>query len=131
MNDPISDMLTRIRNAYLSKHTKITAPYSGINLKIAEKLKQLGFLQEVSVDDSGKFKLITIELKYHQHQPVVTSIRRISTPGRRIYKSHHQLTKTRVLSGYGAIIISTSSGIMTDKEARTAKIGGEIICQVW
>jgi small subunit ribosomal protein S8 len=129
MTDPIADMLTRIKNGYMAHKEKVAIPYSGLKFRVAQKLEQLGYLSAVNVTGEKTTKQVIVDLKYQHKTPVITAIKRISTPGRRIYVSHNKLPRT--LSGYGAVLLSTSKGLMTDKEARQEKIGGEIICQVW
>ena len=129
MTDPIADMLTRIRNGYLAGHQQVLVPHSNLKLKLAEKLQQLGYLNAVELSSEKLAQQITLTLKYQDKLPVISSIKRISKPGRRVYTKSHGIKP--VLSGFGATIITTSQGIFTDKEAKQKGLGGEIICQVW
>jgi small subunit ribosomal protein S8 len=124
--DTIGDMLTRIRNALLVKKPEVKVPYSKINLKIAEILKKEGFINDYSQPDKTG---IIIILKYIKNKPAITHIKRISKLSRRIYLKKEEIKP--VLQGLGIAIISTSQGIITDKEARKRRIGGEVICEVW
>jgi len=132
MTDPIADMLARIRNAAMARHEVARIPASKIKKSIAELLAQEGFLSSVSEEEWGpaKRKTIMVTLKYSgDRTSAFTGIRRVSKPGRRVYVGHNKIP--RVLNGLGVSIISTSQGLMTDKEARTKKVGGELICEVW
>lgn len=128
LTDPISDMLTRIRNAYLAKKDEVVLPSSKIKFAIANILKDNGFLAAVKVEDGLK-KELKLKLFYRNKQPSMENIKRVSKPGQRIYASAKDLPI--VLSGYGIAIISTPKGIMTNKEAKKQNIGGEIICEVY
>lgn len=132
MTDPISDMLTRIRNASLARHDKATMPGSHLKRHIAEILKSEGYIADVreeNRDDNGHNEL-TIFLKYgRDRQGVIDGIRRVSRPGRRVFVRHDRIPL--VLSGLGISILSTSRGVMSDKDARRQKVGGELICEVW
>lgn len=130
MTDPIADMLTRIRNAVLVRHEKVEIPASKMKRQIAEILKEEGFIKDAEYIDDGKQGIIRIFLKYGpNNEPVITGLKRISKPGLRVYAKHEELP--RVLRGLGIAIISTSQGVMTDKQARRAGIGGEVICYIW
>ncbi|MET1254490.1 30S ribosomal protein S8 [Aliikangiella maris] len=128
MQDPIADMLTRIRNGQSAGKKVVSMPSSKVKVSIAEVLKQEGYISDhaKSVDD-GKTEL-TIELKYHQGRPVIDTIKRVSRPGLRIYKKSNELP--RVLDGLGIAIVSTSKGVMTDRAARSIGHGGEVLCIV-
>jgi len=128
MTDPIADMLTRIRNAYKVRKQEATFPYSKLKMKICEILVREGYLEKVQTNED-KFPQIVVTLKYSGRQGALESIKRISKPGSRCYVQADQLTK--VLNGFGVSIVSTSKGIMTGKEARGAKLGGELICEVY
>lgn len=131
MTDPIADMLTRIRNAALARHDRTEIPASKLKAAVAEILKSEGYIADVrpSENDSGPKKL-TIVLKYgRDRQSAIDGVRRISRPGRRIYVHHDEIPK--VFSGLGISILSTSRGIMSDRDARRLKVGGELICEVW
>ena len=128
--DPIGDMLTRIRNGQMRSLTKIVIPFSNFRLKILEVLKKEGYIINFNIsDDKNKIKSILVDLKYYEGQPVIKEIKRISKPGRRIYAKADSIS--RIQNGLGLAIVSTSMGIMSDTDARTKKIGGEIICRVF
>ena len=136
MTDPIADMLSRIRNAVAANHRTLTMPGSKVKLRIAEILKQEGYVADVRQEEWGpkKHQTLTIVLKYgngagSERISAFQGIRRVSRPGRRVYVGHDQIP--RVLSGLGISILSTSHGLMTDKEARRQKVGGELLCEVW
>ena len=130
MNDPIADMLTRIRNALIARHDTVTLPASNMKKAIAKILLDEGYVKSIdSIDDDvqGQIKIV---LKYAQgKQSVIKGLKRISKPGLRVYARREELPK--VLGGLGVAIISTSKGIMTDKEARNAGIGGEVLAYIW
>jgi len=128
MTDPVSDMLTRIRNASLARHERTRIPASQLKKHIAEILKSEGFIADVRTEDDPR--TLTIVLKYSRDRAsAIDGIRRVSRPGRRVYVRHDRIP--RVLSGMGVAILSTSRGILSDKEARRQKVGGELICEVW
>ena len=129
MTDPIADMLTRIRNANQERHETVKVPGSKMKIKIAEILKEEGFIKDFTVEEDGVKKTIVITLKYNGNERVITGLRRISKPGLRIYAKVDEVPK--VLNGLGIAILSTSKGVMTDKEARAQKVGGEVIAYVW
>jgi small subunit ribosomal protein S8 len=128
MQDPIADMLTRIRNGQSAGKKAVSMPSSKLKASIAEVLKSEGYITDVArSEEAGKAEL-TIELKYHQGSPVIDTIKRVSRPGLRIYKKSTELP--RVLDGLGVAIVSTSKGVMTDRAARKAGHGGEVLCIV-
>lgn len=128
--DPIADMLTRIRNGLTAKHETVEIPASQIKKAIADLLVSEGYLQSAEIVGEGVKQNIVVTLKYGANgQKVINGIKRISTPGLRIYSSVEDLP--RVLNGLGIAIISTNKGIMTDKQARQAKVGGEVLAYVW
>ncbi|MBS4007418.1 MAG: 30S ribosomal protein S8 [Clostridium sp.] len=130
MTDPIADMLTRIRNAAMVKHEAVEIPGSKVKLAIADILKSEGFIKEFEFKKDNKQGMIRVYLKYGPNRErVITGLKRISKPGLRVYASKDQLPK--VLGGLGIAIISTSQGIMTDKAARKAGTGGEVLCYIW
>lgn len=130
INDPIADMLTRIRNANTVRHTSVDVPASNVKKRLAEILLNEGFIKSFNVIDDDKQGLIRIELKYgEQKERVISGLKRISKPGLRVYAKKNELPK--VLGGLGVAIISTSNGIITDKEARKLNVGGEVVCYVW
>jgi small subunit ribosomal protein S8 len=130
MTDPIADMLTRIRNANMVKHESVEIPGSKIKIAIADILKREGFIKEYDFKKDNKQGTIRIYLKYGPNrEKVITGLKRISKPGLRVYAANDQVPK--VLSGLGVAIVSTSQGIMTDKAARKAGVGGEVLCYIW
>jgi len=129
MTDPITDMLNRIRNAQAVNHPTVDIPFSKIKFQIAQILAREGFVEKVEKKGRKTRKIIRITLKYIDGIPFISGLKRISKPGQRIYLSKGKIKKVK--GGYGIAIISTSKGLMTDKEARKAKIGGEVICEVW
>ena len=130
MTDPIADLLTRVRNANMVKHTSVDVPASNVKNKIVEILLEEGYIKGFDIIDDGKQGLIRIELKYGENKErVITGLKRISKPGLRVYAKKTDISK--VLGGLGLAIISTSNGIVTDKEARKLGVGGEVICYVW
>ncbi|WP_166245962.1 30S ribosomal protein S8 [Paenibacillus turpanensis] len=130
MSDPIADMLTRIRNANIVRHETVEIPASKIKREIAEILKREGFIRDAEYVEDNKQGIIRIFLKYGQeNERVITGLKRISKPGLRVYAKSYEVP--RVLGGLGIAILSTSKGVMSDKEARQAKSGGEVICYVW
>jgi small subunit ribosomal protein S8 len=129
MTDAIADMLTIIRNGYLASKFEVTVPFSKLKKNLAEKLKGLGYLEEVSEETAENRKLLRIKLRYANGKPEVEGIKRISKPGLRVYKDKNQIPY--VYGGLGAAIISTNKGLLSDREARKNKVGGEIICEVW
>ena len=129
MTDPVSDMLTRIRNAALARHERTHMPASLLKKHIAEILKSEGFIADVRTNEDDPRQL-TIVLKYGRYRSsALDGIRRVSRPGRRVYVRHDHIP--RVLSGMGVAILSTSRCVMSDKEARRLKVGGELLCEVW
>ncbi|MFA7347428.1 MAG: 30S ribosomal protein S8 [Desulfurivibrionaceae bacterium] len=130
MTDPLADMLTRIRNAGMVKFETVEMPLSKMKTGVAAILKKEGFINDYQVVDKDTQGVLRIEMKYDQNnERIITNLKRVSKPGRRIYVKHDQIPK--VMSGLGIAIISTSKGIFTDKEARAMKIGGELLCEVW
>ncbi len=130
MTDPISDMLARIRNASTAMHDDVMIPASKIKENIARILVDEGFVDGLEVVEDGPHPMIKINLRYSpERERAISGIRRISKPGRRVYRGAQELP--RVLGGLGVAIISTSQGVMTDKEARRAKVGGEVLAYVW
>ena len=128
MSDPIADMLTRIRNGQAAKKSSVQLPSSKQKLAIANLLKQEGYIQDVSVKTEGHMSTMVIELRYFQGRPVIEVIKRVSRPGLRVYKGSGELPQVR--DGLGVAIISTSRGIMTDRAARSAGQGGEVVAVV-
>jgi len=129
LNDPIGDMLARIKNSQLRNHKKVELPSSNFKQKIAEVLKNEGYINNYQVSSDKNKSKLEIELKYNYGSPVISSIQRVSKPGRRIFSSAESLPK--INNGLGIAIVSTPKGVMTDIDARKQKIGGEIICKVF
>ena len=129
VTDPIADMLTRIRNANQMRYKEVEVPASKIKVEIARILKEQGFISNYKVSKDSIQNAITLELKYVQKERVITGLKRISKPGLRVYASAQDIP--RVLNGLGIAIISTSKGLMTDKEARTQNLGGEVLAYIW
>ena len=130
MTDPIADMLTRIRNASLARHDRAEMPHSRLKEHVATVLKAEGYLDDVRLSEGEGPKTLTVVLRYgRDRESVIDGIRRVSTPGRRVYVRHDRIDK--VCSGMGISILSTSRGVMTDKEARRQRVGGELLCEVW
>ena len=130
LNDPISDMIARIKNGLMRAKTKIEMPSSNYKIKILEVLKSEGFIINFSLTDSANNKQnLLIDLKYHSGSPVINNIERISKPGRRVYSRANSIPK--VMNGLGLAILSTPKGVMSDTEARKNNVGGEIICRIF
>lgn len=129
--DPISDLLTRIRNAHLAKHDRLDAPTSKLRLEVCRMLKEQGYIENFElVDVEQTLKSVRIYLRYDENgRPAIRRLRRVSKPGRRVYRGAKEIP--RVLNGLGLGIISTSRGLLTDQEARQQRIGGEFLCEVW
>ena len=128
MTDPIADMLTRIRNAQSADKAQVSMPASKMKASIAKVLKQEGYIADFNIAENGGKPELTIDLKYYEGKPVIASIKRVSRPGIRTYKGKDELPQ--VDSGLGVAIISTPAGVMTDRAARAAGVGGEVICYV-
>lgn len=129
MTDPITDFLTRIKNAAMAGHQEVIIPHSKMKEAIAHLLMDTGYITGVKRDETRAHSPLVLQLKYHGRQPAVSEIRLLSTPGRRLYASVKDIPKT--LGGYGITIVTTNQGVMTDTQARKANVGGELICQIW
>ena len=129
LTDPIGDMIARIKNAQLRNHRVVELPSSNFKVSISEILKNEGYIIDYKINEDKKKPVLSINLKYHSGNPVISTIERISKPGRRIFSSAESLPK--INNGLGIAIISTPKGVMTDLDARKQKIGGEIICKVF
>ena len=129
LSDPIGDMIARVKNAQARNHKKVELPSSNFKSKIADILKNEGFIKDCKVLDNGKKPILTLELKYHSGNPVISNFERISKPGRRIFSSADSLPK--INNGLGIAIVSTPKCVMTDIDARKQRVGGEIICKVF
>ncbi len=128
MTDPISDMLTRIRNAQAVRKGEVLLPYSKVKFAIAKILEQEGYVARATQEHEAKFPVIRVELRYQNNQPKIHMVRRVSRPGLRVYAKSTELPK--VLSDMGIAIVSTPNGLMTNKEARSRHLGGEVICEI-
>ena len=129
LSDPIGDMIARVKNAQARNHKKVALPSSNFKTKIADILKNEGFIKDFKVNTEDNKSILSVELKYHSGNPVISAFERISKPGRRIFSSADGLPK--INNGLGIAIISTPKGVMTDIDARKEKVGGEIICKVF
>ncbi|MBD1163031.1 MAG: 30S ribosomal protein S8 [Candidatus Pelagibacter sp.] len=129
LSDPIGDMIARIKNAQVRNHKKVDLPSSNFKMKIADILKNEGFIKDFKINKENNKPLLSLELKYHSGNPVISTFERVSKPGRRIFSSADSLPK--INNGLGIAIVSTPKGVMTDIDARKQKVGGEIICKVF
>ncbi len=130
VSDPIADMLTKIRNAAMAGHEKVDVPTSKLKLEIVKILKTEGYIKNFKKTIEGNLSIIRIFLKYDDaNEPVIHGLKKVSTPGRRVYSGYKDLP--RVFNGYGTVIVSTSDGVTTGKKAAEKMIGGELICTVW
>ena len=130
MTDPIADMLTRIRNAALVRNERADMPHSRLKEHVATVLKAEGYIDDVRVSEGDDRKTLTLILRYgRDRQSAIDGLKRVSTPGRRVYVRHDRID--RVCSGMGISILSTSRGVMTDREARKQRVGGELLCEIW
>ncbi len=130
MTDPIADMLTRLRNAVIAKHARVDVPASKLKVEIAKLLKDEGYIRDYRVEKNGAFDQLVIELKFGRNRErVITDLKRVSRPGRRVYARKDRLP--RVLGGMGTAILSTSGGLITSRDAEKQGVGGEVICFVW
>ena len=128
MSDPISDMLTRIRNAQTVGHAEVSMPASQLKASIAKVLKDEGYIEDFAVRDAGPKRELRIGLKYYAGRPVIERLERVSKPGLRVYRGRDDIP--RVMNGLGVAIVSTSKGVMTDRRARETGVGGEVLCVV-
>ncbi len=130
MTDPVSDMLTRIRNATTVRHDRTDIPASKTKLEIAKILKQEGYIRTFKMLEEGPQGLIRVYLKYAEDgEPVIHGLQRVSKPGRRVYRGADKLPKVR--NGLGVAVVSTNRGVLTDEQARSLRVGGEILCEIW
>jgi small subunit ribosomal protein S8 len=130
VTDPLSDMLTRIRNANIAKHSKVDIPASKIKISVAKILKDEGYIKNLKLIKDRKHGLIRIYLKYDEYnEGVITGLKRMSKPGRRLYVKHKDIPL--ILNGMGIAVLSTSKGVLADREARKANVGGELLCSIW
>jgi len=129
-SDPIADLLTRIRNASRAEHEKVDIPSSKLKIRIVELLKEEGFIKNFRVLEDRKQNMLRVYLKYGQgNEKIISGLVRVSTPGRRLYVTHHEIPS--ILGGMGVALVSTSRGVMADREARKQKVGGEVLAYVW
>jgi len=130
MTDPIADLLTQIRNAFLAKHDRLDVPMSKLKRNVCDLLKQEGYLDDFEIVDGTPSSVLRIYLHYSRTgQPAIRRLRRVSRPGRRVYRGADDIKP--VLNGLGTAIVSTSRGLVTDRQARSERIGGEVLCEVW
>lgn len=130
MTDPISDMLARIRNGALARHDRVEMPHSNLKKHIADVLKAEGFLDDVRESEGEGKKTLTLVLRYGRDKAsAIDGVRRVSAPGRRVYVRYDRIPRVR--SGMGVSILSTSRGVMADRQAREQKVGGELLCEIW
>ena len=129
MNDPIADMIIRIKNALMAKHDTVMVPHSKMKQKIGEILVATKYVEECKVENKMPQSELVIKLRYVGRLAAITDVKRVSTPGRRVYTSSKKVP--RALGGYGITIVSTSKGVMTDKDAKKQNLGGEVLCQIW
>lgn len=127
--DKIADFLTRVRNASKAKKIKVAIPSSSLKKNLAEILKQQKFIEGYSIAEDNKQNVLNIDLKYVKGKPAISGLQRVSKPGLRVYKKSNELP--RVLNGLGVAVISTSEGLLTDKDARKKSLGGEVLCYIW
>lgn len=129
MTDPIADMLTRVRNAGMARHRRVDIPVSKLKVQLARLLKENHYIHDYKLLDDGTRPVLRLYLKYYQDKPVIRELRRVSRPGLRRYVGVEEIPRVR--NGLGMAVLSTSRGIMTDREARAAKVGGELLAIVW
>lgn len=129
LTDPIADMLTRVRNAGQARHRRVDMPVSRMKTEIARILKENHYIHDYKILDDGKHGVLRLYLKYYQEKPIIRELKRVSRPGLRRYVGVEEIPRVR--NGLGVAILSTSRGVMTDREARTARVGGELLATVW
>ncbi len=129
MNDPIADMITRIKNALMAKHDSVEIPHSKLKERIGQILLQSNYIEDVKVEQKAPQAQIVVKLRYVGRLSAITDVKRVSKPGRRVYAPASKIP--RALGGYGITIVSTSKGVMTDADAKKQNLGGEVLCQVW
>lgn len=129
MTDPIADLLTRVRNASASKHKRVDIPVSKLKTEVARILKENHFIHDYKVLDDGRHGILRLYLKYYQDRPVIRNLKRVSRPGLRVYRGASELPRIR--GGLGIAILSTSRGVMSDRQARSENVGGEVMALVW
>ena len=130
MTDPLADMLTRVRNAHHAGHEKVEIPASKLKMGVAKVLKKEGFIKNYKLIQDKKQGVLRVYLRYtEENKPIIRGLKKVSTPGRRVYAGYEEIPPVR--SGFGVTILSTSKGVVSDRDARTQKVGGEVLCQVW
>lgn len=129
LSDPVSDLLCRLRNATRAEHPDLVVPHSRLKESIAQVFQREGFLEAVSVEGTTTQKSIRLRLKYAGRKSVIEGLRRLSSPGRRVYAACNSIPKVR--GGLGVVVLSTSAGVLTDREARKRNLGGELLCSIW
>lgn len=129
MTDPIADMIIRVKNAFLASKASVSIPHSKLKEAVAKILEAEGYVESFEIKPTASQKTIEIKLKYIGKIPAITEVRRLSKPGRRMYATVNDIPRS--LGGYGVTIISTSKGVITDKDARKMNVGGEVLCQIW
>jgi small subunit ribosomal protein S8 len=129
VTDPIADLLTRVRNAQMARHRRVDMPVSKLKVEVSRLLKENHYIHDFKILDDGKHPVLRLYLKYYQDKPVIRELRRVSKPGLRQYVGVGEIPRVR--NGLGMALLSTSRGVMTDREARAAKIGGELLAIVW
>ena len=132
MTDPVADMLTRIRNGVAAEKQAVNIPYSRLKHDIAKVMRREGYIENFKESGEGTHRLLRVYLRYGPDgEKVINTIKRVSKPGRRIYNRADDLRKTRVLNGLGVAIVSTPSGVLSDRECRKENVGGEVLCEIW
>jgi small subunit ribosomal protein S8 len=129
VTDPIADLLTRVRNAQMARHRRVDMPVSKLKVEVSRLLKENHYIHDFKILDDGKHPVLRLYLKYYQDKPVIRELRRVSKPGLRQYVGVGEIPRVR--NGLGMALLSTSRGVMTDREARAAKVGGELLAIVW
>lgn len=129
VSDPIADLLTRIRNAQMARQRRVDMPVSKLKVEVARLLKENHYIHDYKILDDGKFRVLRLYLKYYQDKPVIRELRRVSKPGLRQYVGVGDIPRVR--NGLGMAVLSTSRGVMTDRDARAQKVGGELLAIVW
>ncbi|MCA1906134.1 MAG: 30S ribosomal protein S8 [Desulfarculus sp.] len=127
--DPIADMITRLRNAILARHSEVAMPNSKLKVAICRVLKEEGYILDYATEPDSRQGVLRVQLKYQGNRPVIEGLKRVSKPSRRVYVGHDEIP--RVMSGLGINILSTPQGVISDRQARRDKVGGEVVCSVW
>ncbi|MCA1987805.1 MAG: 30S ribosomal protein S8 [Desulfarculus sp.] len=127
--DPIADMITRLRNAIMARHSEVAMPNSKLKVAICRVLKEEGYILDYGTEPDSRQGVLRVQLKYQGNRPVIEGLKRVSKPSRRVYVGHDEIP--RVMSGLGINILSTPQGVISDRQARRDKVGGEVVCSVW